>query len=417
MSGFKVCRKDKGLIIHEKESLLDTLLKSRKIEGGSIFYHDGCSWKIKCLSSLLPKSDVIMGPTGPVGPRGFMGIGVEGPPGEEGPLGPRGLKGDAGPTGPQGPQGNSFLFYDEKKNTISSFTENKNSSDSVYLGKDTGDNEISDENTYTGNRCGTVTSGGMNSFYGNEAGKLSSGSKNAYFGDNTCGGDDSSGSFNSMFGAEAGYKNTSGSGNAFFGAVSGSKNTVGSWNVFSGQGAGENNETGSGNTFQGNNAGATNVSGNDCICIGNSADVNSDFPINQIVIGANTTSYGDNTLTFPTTLKSLPNGTEVNFSTANGGCLFPVSSSVRWKEDIQDISVNVDTKKIYDLRPVTFRPAIGHGNPEELHIGLIAEEVEEHFPIIVPKDNLGKPASVRYAMLSVLMLEELKKIKNMIETK
>ena len=106
-------------------------------------------------------------------------------------------------------------------------------------------------------------------------------------------------------------------------------------------------------------------------------------------------------------MKTFPHGTEVNFSHPGGGMLFPVSSSIRWKENVEDISKKIDTSKLYDLRPVTFNPT----NSNELCLGLIAEEVEKIFPTLVPKDDQGLPSSVRYSLLSVLVLEELKKIK------
>jgi hypothetical protein len=135
------------------------------------------------------------------------------------------------------------------------------------------------------------------------------------------------------------------------------------------------------------------------------------MPVNQIVIGQGVVSCGDNTVTFPNNLRTLPSGTEVNFSSSGGGCIYPVSSSIRWKENVHDIGENIDTSKIYDLRPVTFNPALGHGNPEETHIGLIAEEVNRVIPLIVPKDSMGRPSSVRYSILSVLLLAEMKKMK------
>jgi hypothetical protein len=94
--------------------------------------------------------------------------------------------------------------------------------------------------------------------------------------------------------------------------------------------------------------------------------------------------------------------------------LYPVSSSLRWKDNIEPISNKIDTTQIYNLQPVTFNPRNGHGNPNELHIGLIAEEVEKYVPIIVPKDDLGRPSSVRYALIGVLLLEEVKKLKNQV---
>jgi hypothetical protein len=47
--------------------------------------------------------------------------------------------------------------------------------------------------------------------------------------------------------------------------------------------------------------------------------------------------------------------------------------------------------------------------------GLIAEEVDKYFPLLVPKDDLGRPASVRYSLLGVLLLEEMKKMKKEVE--
>ena len=110
----------------------------------------------------------------------------------------------------------------------------------------------------------------------------------------------------------------------------------------------------------------------------------------------------------------MPSGTEVCFSNTGGGCLYPVSSSIRWKENVTDISVNIDTEKIYELRPVTFNSSDRHGNGDtnELYLGLIAEEVDKLFPILVPKDDIGRPSSVKYSLLAVLLLEEMKKMRN-----
>jgi hypothetical protein len=158
------------------------------------------------------------------------------------------------------------------------------------------------------------------------------------------------------------------------------------------------------------------VSGNSCICIGDGADTSNDVPVNQIVFGQGVTSFGDNTITFPSNLRTMPSGTEVCFSNSGGGCLFPVSSSIRWKENVQDIGVSIDTSRVYNLRPVTFNSSERHGDPNELYIGLIAEEVERLFPVLVPKDNLGKPASVKYSLLAVLLLEEVKKLRQELNT-
>jgi hypothetical protein len=157
------------------------------------------------------------------------------------------------------------------------------------------------------------------------------------------------------------------------------------------------------------------VAGVGCICVGDGTDTSSDTPIGQIVIGQGVVSAGDHTITFPNNLRALPSGTEVNFSSSGGGCLYPVSSSIRWKENVKDISTTTDTSLIYNLRPVTFTPSQGHGNPDEMHLGLIAEEVEQFYPILVPKDHKGRPSSVKYSLLSILLLAEMKKLRHQFE--
>jgi len=41
--------------------------------------------------------------------------------------------------------------------------------------------------------------------------------------------------------------------------------------------------------------------------------------------------------------------------------------------------------------------------------------VQEHFPLMVPKDKNGQPTSVKYSLLSVLTIEEMKKLKKRLE--
>ncbi len=67
------------------------------------------------------------------------------------------------------------------------------------------------------------------------------------------------------------------------------------------------------------------------------------------------------------------------------------------------------------LRPVIFNPRSGHGDEKEDHLGLIAEEVEEVFPHLVPKDSEGRPASVRYSLLTVLLIAEYQRMRRELE--
>ena len=447
---FKVHTQKNNLTTKDNSSSeLEKLFSRQKPSPNSIFIYDGEKWKINnlqsfikdCVSSHLssfsplhhgsvgergppgtqgPRGlqgpqgpEGIIGPRGPIGLRGEKGLpGLDGLPGPMGDQGPKGDKGDIGPTGPPA------YIGDEKMQSISvglNMNNEQLGKSSVYIGYASGTTDTSNENVYVGYKVGTVKSGGLNTFVGSEAGRYSSGTQNTYIGDSVCAATASNGSYNVYVGAEAGFHNTDGFGNVFVGAVSGASNTEGSWNLFLGQSAGHSNTIGTNNIFIGTNSGISSISGNSCICIGDSADTSSDIPVNQLVFGQGVISHGDNTVTFPSNLIQLPSGTEVNFSSSGGGCLYPVSSSIRWKDNVQDITTLIDTSRVYDLRPVTFNPASGHGDPSELHIGLIAEEVEKIFPVIVPKDSMGRPASVRYSMLSVLMLMELKRLKEKFE--
>jgi len=386
----------------EKDSILDSLLKNSNYP--SLLFHDGKCWKTQDVDSIFSKYTKNIN-TEHKGERGLQGFrGLQGEKGEQGLMGPR---------GPPGIKGDSPFIGDEINKTTSIGLECcKSGKSSVYIGYQCGSENVGDENTYIGFQSGIVNSGGLNTFIGAEAGKFSSGNQNTYIGNNSCSFTGSNGSYNLFAGSESGFHNTSGFGNVFLGSVSGASNTEGSWNVFIGQSSGHGNDTGTNNIFVGANSGISNVSGTNNICIGDNSDTSSENPQNQVVIGQGVVSYGDNTITFPSNLKTFPSGTEVNFSSPYGGCLYPVSSSIRWKNNIKDISSVIDTSQLYNLRPVVFNPAIGHGNPEEVHIGLIAEEVERCFPNIVPKDNSGRPCSVRYSLLGVLLIEELKKLKN-----
>lgn len=407
---FRVHRKKQQ--VETPSSELEKIAKCHFSGNESIFVFDGKEWKMKDINELTCS---LKGPRGSTGPRGLQGLdGATGPMGPRGPIGLQGLSG-LGEIGPTGPTGSIYIGNLEQQSMIIGFNDTPNpdiGKYNVYIGFESGLNDLSNENVYVGCRSGTVQSGGLNTFVGSEAGRYCSGLQNTYVGDSVCSSTGSNGNYNTYVGAEAGFRNTSGFGNVFLGAVSGGSNTEGSWNIFVGQSAGHSNEVGNSNIFVGTNAGLSSIAGNGCICLGDNTDTSGETPLNQIVFGQGVVSHGDNTITFPSNLTSLPHGTEVNFSSSGGGCLYPVSSSIRWKENVEDISNIIDTSKVYDLRPVKFNPAPGHGDPSEVHIGLIAEEVDRVLPIIVPKDASGRPSSVRYSLLSVLLLAEMKKLKD-----
>ena len=89
----------------------------------------------------------------------------------------------------------------------------------------------------------------------------------------------------------------------------------------------------------------------------------------------------------------------------------------------------VDTSKVYDLVLRTFKwkdseEAIADENGitdavetivGETDFGLIAEEVHEVLPELVIYNANNEPESVRYKTISVLLIEEMRKLKARIE--
>ena len=103
------------------------------------------------------------------------------------------------------------------------------------------------------------------------------------------------------------------------------------------------------------------------------------------------------------------------------GYLYKYPSSERFKENIIDL--DFDSSKIYDLLPRTFKwkdaeqagiPVVG-----QIDFGYIAEEVHEILPQLVGYDNFedgdNLPASVHYNQITVLLVEEMKKLRARIE--
>ena len=92
----------------------------------------------------------------------------------------------------------------------------------------------------------------------------------------------------------------------------------------------------------------------------------------------------------------------------SNGILYYYSSSIKYKKNIVDIEV--DTSKIYNLRPVSFDDKASG----ERNFGLIAEEVYKEVPeLVVLKEE--EPDSIVYANLSVLLLAEVKKLRARVE--
>jgi predicted ribosome quality control (RQC) complex YloA/Tae2 family protein len=98
----------------------------------------------------------------------------------------------------------------------------------------------------------------------------------------------------------------------------------------------------------------------------------------------------------------------------SNGQLGTVSSSQRFKEDIEDMGDTSDG--LMDLRPVTFRykqPYQDGSKP--IDYGLIAEEVAKIYPNLAVKGADGKIETVQYQKLTPMLLNELQKQNKKIE--
>lgn len=98
----------------------------------------------------------------------------------------------------------------------------------------------------------------------------------------------------------------------------------------------------------------------------------------------------------------------------SGGVLTTSPSSRRYKENIAPLDTEIDSSKVFDLKPVVFDYIKEKGGAHSF--GLIAEDTYEAVPALVhmepdPESGELRPESVAYDHLSVLLLIEVKKLK------
>ncbi len=210
---------------------------------------------------------------------------------------------------------------------------------------------------------------------------------------------------NTAVGSESLRYNDLGHGNTALGSQTLNLAT-GSWNLALGQGALANLNTGDANIAIGLDAGQTLQGGQRNIYLGHNGGASSEN--NTIRIGSN--SYQSKVFlagvwSATTQFSAVPVVVDLN------GQLGTVSSSRRYKEDIQDLGGT--TERLFDLRPVSFRYKAQPGGP--LHFGLIAEEVAEVLPELVVHGKDGQIETVAYHELVPMLLNELQKQRRKIQ--
>lgn len=109
----------------------------------------------------------------------------------------------------------------------------------------------------------------------------------------------------------------------------------------------------------------------------------------------------------PTYNNTTANVANVHIASTTG-LLYRSTSSRKYKTNIENLEI--DSSLIYNLRGVSF-DSINEWETDR-YFGLIAEEVYEHIPQLVQlHDDTKEVEEVRYSLLPVLLLEEMKKMK------
>jgi hypothetical protein len=178
----------------------------------------------------------------------------------------------------------------------------------------------------------------------------------------------------------------------------------GSQNTADGAYALEYNQTGSNNIAIGY-AAATEVSGSNSnnIHIGSEGASADSGTIRIGTVGTQTTFYAAGIYGV-----SSGNNDAIPVLVDSSGQLVTVSSSRRFKEDIQDMGDA--SSGLMRLHPVTFRykKALADGS-QPMQYGLIAEEVAEVYPDLVAHSADGKIETVKYQLLDPMLLNEVQR--------
>ena len=301
-----------------------------------------------------------------------------------------------------------------------------------------GDNTDGSFNTATGvnalwhNISGeSNTATGVNALYSNTGGfENTATGRGALFANTT-------GTRNTAVGSQSMHLNTTGVNNVAFGESALYANTTGINNTATGAGALWANDTGSGNTAVGYTALSTHATGDANTAFGYAALWDHDSGASNIGLGAfagagnpsgsfnisigsvgvdgeNGTirlgTVAEQTRTFIAGIRGATTGAAdaVTVVIDSNGQLGTVSSSIRYKEDVNEMGEA--SSRLLDLKPVTFRYKETRDNGERpLEYGLVAEEVAQVFPDLVVFNSQGHPETVKYRLLSSLLLNELQK--------
>jgi hypothetical protein len=225
-------------------------------------------------------------------------------------------------------------------------------------------------------------------------------------------------SFNTAVGASAlrdayGTQNTGVGRRALWRANTGNSNTAIGAGTLDALDAGSNNvalgadalgevTTANGNVGIGANAGSGLLTGSGNIYIGSAAGTGTEA--NTIRIGALQSS------TYLAGISGATSSSGIPVYVNAAGKLGTATSSARFKDQIAPLE-ETQRARVQALRPVSFvyKPGFDDG-AKQIQYGLIAEDVAETFPELLVRDGEGRPQTVRYHLLTPLLLAEVQRL-------
>ncbi len=121
-----------------------------------------------------------------------------------------------------------------------------------------------------------------------------------------------------------------------------------------------------------------------------------------------TTRYTTQNQVFIEPILNFNTGAGDNVTITANGQLGHTLSSRRFKDRINDMGDS--SSKLFQLHPVSFfyKPQYDDGS-HLLQYGLIAEDVAKVYPEMVVYDKQGQPYTVKYQMLTPMLLNEMQK--------
>jgi len=226
-----------------------------------------------------------------------------------------------------------------------------------------------------------------------------------------------SGPYNTGTGFQALFHNTTGGYNTATGYQALLSNTTGTYNVALGMYGLYANATGEDNTAVGPGALMHVVSGNANVAVGLLAGASYTASESNNITLSNTGVAGDvgvtrigssgtQTQAYVAGIYGATASSGIPVYVSSSGKLGTATSSLRFKEDIEDLGAAGD--ELMRLRPVTFhyQPQYDDGR-RILQYGLIAEEVAAVDPGLVEYGPDGKPLTVRYHFVNAMLLGEV----------